>query len=128
MAFLCRLILGNPMPDKMVVVWNVFSWTFATVLAGAFLVGKQLGPYKGLYCCVKETEYRAYAVAPIIVVTFTALLAMSYFYYQSYLHIKSSEGKRAGASGMHIFRVWYPTLSPWRQHYLATALPYQDLC
>lgn len=89
-----RLVLGRPLSDKAVLAWNGLSWAFAVVLAGAFLIGDQLGPYKGLYCCVRETQYRAYAVAPIIIVTLTALFSMSYFYYLSYTHIKALEGKR----------------------------------
>ena len=46
------------MPDIQVIYWNIGSWVFAIVLAGIFLIGDLLGPYKGLYCCVKETNYR----------------------------------------------------------------------
>jgi len=103
-ALTCRLVLGDPVPDKHVVYWNVISWLFATALAAIFLGKGQLGPYKGLYCCVKETRYRGYAVAPILIVTFSAVLSMAYFYYQSYKSIKNSEEKRAKSSG----KLWLP--------------------
>jgi hypothetical protein len=96
-----RLVQGNPMTDKQVLMWNAFSWTFALVLAAIFLVGDLLGPYKGLYCCVKETRYKAYAVAPIIIVTFTAVVMMALCYYQAYEIIKAAESKRTSAAGQY---------------------------
>lgn len=100
-----RLVQGNPMPDKLVILWNIASWVFAIILSSIFAMGGLLGPYKGLYCCVRETEYRAYAVAPIVVVTFTAITFMSMFYYNSYLFIKQAEVKRGSAAGKTAWRI-----------------------
>ena len=46
-----------------------------------------------------QTRYRAYAVAPVILITFTSIFLMSYNYYQSYVFIKQAESKRGNAAG-----------------------------
>jgi hypothetical protein len=66
---------------------------------------------QGLYCCVKETQYRAYAVAPVILITFTAIVLMSLCYWSAYQHIKAAEGKRAPAAGGQLTGS-IPALSP----------------
>jgi hypothetical protein len=53
---------------------------------------------------VQETEYRAYAVAPIILVTFTAIFLMVMCYYSAYEHIKKAEAKRTSAAGTYARR------------------------
>ena len=50
---------------------------------------------------MKETRYRAYAVAPIILVTFTAIFLMSFFYYSAWQVISAAESKRTGAAGTY---------------------------
>jgi len=86
------------MSDKQVMKWNVCSWIFATCLSAIFLAEDMLGPYKGLYCCVKESHYRAYAVAPILIVTGMSAGSMIYCYLHSYIVIKVAEGIRAASS------------------------------
>lgn len=53
---------------------------------------------------MKETNYRAYAVAPIILVTFTAIFMMAFYYFQAYQIIATAESKRttAAAGRTHI--------------------------
>jgi len=94
-----RMVLGNPVPDKLVVLYNAASWAFGFCLAGIYFVGDLIGPYKGLYCCIKETRYRAYAVTPSFLVTISAVCLMAHFYWQAYIYIKKSEGKRSQAAG-----------------------------
>ena len=93
------MVTGAPVPDKMVVIYNIASWTFGFLLAAVYFYGNLIGPYKGLYCCIRETRYRAYAVAPSFLVTITAVILMAHFYWQAYIYIKKSEGKRSQAAG-----------------------------
>lgn len=121
------------------------------MIAAIFLVGDLLGPYKvssghstgllrwsgprhngalvlvcfcvqGLYCCVKETQYRAYAVAPVILITFTAIFAMTYLYYM--VRHTHEETKATGAPRLTgvCGCVWCRRIStsrPWRTRGLA---------
>jgi hypothetical protein len=55
---------------------------------------------------VKETNYRAYAVAPIILVTFTAIFMMAFYYFQAYQIIATAESKRTtAAAGRTLIRL-----------------------
>jgi hypothetical protein len=61
---------------------------------------------QGLYCCVKETQYRAYAVAPVILITFTAIFAMTYLYYMVRHTHKERERERRRPPELPVSRVF----------------------
>jgi hypothetical protein len=54
---------------------------------------------QGVYCCVKEDHYRAYAVAPILIVIFTAVALMSLCYFKAYRSIKATEYRLGSVAG-----------------------------
>jgi len=68
-------------------VLNLGGWGVGGVLATIFLTNNLYGPYKQLYCVVKEDSYHLYATLPCFVVTFAAMDVMLYYYYHSYEHI-----------------------------------------
>jgi hypothetical protein len=41
-----RLVIGTPMTDQQVLMWNGFSWAFGILIASFFLIGNLIGPYK----------------------------------------------------------------------------------
>ena len=49
-----RLTCLKPVPDMVIWVWNVVSWVVGIILASLYMISDDLGPYKGLYCCIKE--------------------------------------------------------------------------
>ena len=86
-----RMIVGVRTPDRIILLYVMASWAAGVVLASLFMIGDTLGPYKGLYCCIKEQKYRSYAVLPILLVTALAVFSMCYLYFRSYQRLKQLE-------------------------------------
>ena len=81
------MVTGSPLSDTKLMLMNVGAWAIGGALAMVFLTNDLYGPYKQLYCVVKESSYHLYATLPCFVVTFGAIDAMIYYYYQSYEYI-----------------------------------------
>ncbi len=64
---------------KKVLVWNIFSWVFGMCLAAIFFLGDLIGPYKGLYCCVKVISL---LIEIVLLCTPCNITEKSVYYYQ----------------------------------------------
>ena len=51
-----RLTCLKPVPDMLIWGWNAASWTLGSILASLFMIKDDMGPYKGLYCCIKQVS------------------------------------------------------------------------
>lgn len=79
-----RLVAGRPLSDRHLITWNLVNWVAAVVVAAGFWIDGILGPYKNLYCCVREDAYHTWAVASTLFFIFAAGLLSSYYYAHAY--------------------------------------------
>jgi len=79
-------------PDRIVVIYgNIFSWLLGVGIGCVYLTGNVLGPYRGIYCCVKQQSFRGLLVAEMFLIFgFTALFQL-YFYISAYLLAKTHQ-------------------------------------
>eukprot|EP00638_Chattonella_subsalsa_P005102 CAMPEP_0117756554 /NCGR_PEP_ID=MMETSP0947-20121206/14152_1 /TAXON_ID=44440 /ORGANISM="Chattonella subsalsa, Strain CCMP2191" /LENGTH=412 /DNA_ID=CAMNT_0005576173 /DNA_START=185 /DNA_END=1423 /DNA_ORIENTATION=+ len=95
-----RLVKDGKKPRlRVILIGNGISWLFGLTLATIFMTGDSIGPYQGLYCCVREEAYYGFRVALIFTTFAVSISAQSFFYYSSYSLIKSTEGGALQSSG-----------------------------
>lgn len=95
-----RLVKRGKKPElKIILIGNAIAWLVGLALATVFLTGNSIGPYQGLYCCVKEEQYYGYRVALIFTTFVVSISTQSAFYILSFLEIKKTEGGGLQSSG-----------------------------
>jgi len=95
-----RLVRDGKKPDlKVVLTGNGISWGTGLIIAIIFMTGNSIGPYQGLYCCVKESEYRGFRVALIFTTFCVSLSSQAYFYFMAWNLIKKTEGGALHSTG-----------------------------
>jgi len=67
---------------KTVFIGNACSWILGLVISIIYLIGGKFGPFRGLYCCVKEELYDGIIVAEVFLV-FGIAVAVQVFMYSS---------------------------------------------
>jgi len=88
----CRLVRDGKVPDlRIVLTGNFTSWVVGIVIAIIFMTGNSIGPYHGLYCCVKESEYHGFRVALIFATFCFSLTTQSFFYFRAWDMIQRKE-------------------------------------
>jgi hypothetical protein len=87
-----RLVKDGKKPElKTILIGNGLSWALGLAIAIIFMTGHSIGPYQGLYCCVKEAQYHGYRVALIFTSFAVSVAAQTYFYYRSWKIVKATE-------------------------------------
>mmetsp|Transcript_21317 Transcript_21317/g.27970 ORF Transcript_21317/g.27970 Transcript_21317/m.27970 type:complete len:416 (-) Transcript_21317:532-1779(-) len=95
-----RLVKDGKKPRlQVILIGNAIAWLVGLTLATIFITGNSIGPYQGLYCCVKEEEYYGFRVALIFTTFAISISSQTFFYYRSYSLIKSTEGGALQSSG-----------------------------
>jgi len=87
-----RLVRDGKKPDlKIVLIGNGISWGIGLIISIIFMTGNSIGPYQGLYCCVKESEYRGFRVALIFTSFCVSLSTQAFFYFRAWHLIRGTE-------------------------------------
>ena len=79
-----RLVAGYPVSDRLLILWNLGNWIVAGIVASAFWIEGILGPYKNLYCCVRQDSYRVWASVSTLVFIFATSIICAIFYRKAY--------------------------------------------
>jgi len=95
-----KLVKDGKKPElKVILIGNAISWLVGLLIAIIFMTGNSIGPYQGLYCCVKEEQYTGFRVALIFTTFFLSTGSQTFFYYMSYKKIKVTEGGGLQSTG-----------------------------
>lgn len=90
---------GTPVSDSTLWKGYALAWITGLSLGGLFIIHDGYGPYKGLYCCVKESHYHPMATVPCFIVTFSSIFAVLYYYYQATSTLAQQKKRAAAAEG-----------------------------
>jgi len=94
-----KLVKDGKKPElRLILQGNAVAWLLGLVVASFFLSGGSIGPYDGLYCCVKSDLYKGWRVAIVFVVFCLSISSQMAFYYMAYHTIKQQESSM-GAGG-----------------------------
>lgn len=83
-----RTAQGRPLPEQRLFKAHAAAWACGTALAALFGYAGSYGPYKQLYCCLKEDAYEPYATGPCFLVTFSSIVAVLYFNWKAHEQLK----------------------------------------
>jgi len=87
---------GKQPSHKKVFSGNLIAWVIGVSVAIAFLVEDSFGPYKGLYCCVKEEVYKSFQAGLVFGMFVFSIIVQSYLYTTAYIEVKKKEDNVAG--------------------------------
>lgn len=95
-----RLVNDGKKPDlKIILIGNAVAWVVGLIISTIFMTGNSIGPYQGLYCCVKEEQYYGFRVALVFTTFFVSTGSQTFFYAKSYQKIKQTEGGGLQSTG-----------------------------
>jgi len=92
-----------------VIYGNTASWFSGLGIGCWYLQSGAIGPYRGLYCCIRGERYNGPRIFVIFGSFAFSIFAQSYLYYRSFLQIRKTEEK-ARSSG---FRTPVSRPRPW---------------
>jgi len=79
---------GEMPPIEKVLGGNLLSWLAGLAIAFIYLFGRVLGPYRGLYCCVKQEYYKGILVAEMFLVLGVSASFQAFFYSSAFLECR----------------------------------------
>jgi len=85
---------GKKPPTGHAIYGNLLSWILGVAIACVYLTGNVLGPYRELYCCVKQDKYQGKLVGEMFMVCGVAASGQIFFYTSSYF--EALKHNRAG--------------------------------
>jgi len=79
-----RLVAGHPISDRLLISWNIGNWVASGIVASGFWIDGIVGPYKNIYCCVRQDEYKVWSSTSTLVFIFGASIINCIFYRKAY--------------------------------------------
>lgn len=73
---------GKTPPMNTTIFGNLLSWLMGIAIAFIYLSGNVIGPYRGIYCCVKQENYSGILVAEIFLVFAFSLGLQTFLYWR----------------------------------------------
>jgi len=87
----CIVKFGPKKVWKIIAIGNFMSWCFGVAVGIWYLLGNSLGPFRGLYCCIREEKYNGARVFLIFFTFVLSILLQSALYFSAFRHIRRTE-------------------------------------
>jgi len=88
---------GKKPPIKFALIGNLISWLIGLAFSFVYLFGNVYGPYRGIYCCVKQEFFKGLMVAEEFIVLGISVAVQTFLYTRCYF-----ESSKHSAGSSHI--------------------------
>jgi len=85
--------MGTKYVWRTVIYGNLLSWLCGICIGIWYIAGNSLGPYRGLYCCIRGERYNGPRIFLIYGSFIFSICAQSFLYISAFRHIRDTELK-----------------------------------